>query len=644
MKRTRIFFTFPAILCLLCITCCCRAQLCQGSLGDPVVNITFGAGSNPGPPVKAATINYTYIPRPCPNDGEYTIVNSTSGCYANTWHTIEHDITGDPDGYFMLVNASYETGDFYLDTVRGLCAGTTYEFAAWVINLMNKPNTILPNISFSIEQTDGLVLQTYNTGDIPVTATPNWNHYGFYFTTPTGLSDVVVRMRNNARGGTGNDVALDNITFRPCGPYIGISFNNPIGENLWQHCYNTDTTYTFYSVVNPASASMAFQWQESTDGTGTWKDIPGANDATLTYHFNAGAPRGRYFFRLTAAGSSTNLSVPSCRVASNTSLVVVNPYDSITTQVPTLCAGDTLELAAGGGNAYAWTGPGNFTASGSPVKVFPATTAYNGTFYLTVSSAANCSIKDSVVVTVKPQPAVEAGKDTSICTGSSIVLQGNTSTGTYNWSPAAGLSDTHIAGPVASPAHTTQYLLAATNAEGCTNSDTVTVNVLTAPVVHAGPDKIITEGQSVQLDGSVSGSSDSYYWTPGSYLSDDHTLQPLASPVTDITYTLHAGSACGQASDSTFVKVYKQVLVPNSFSPNSDGVNDQWRIDALTSYPRAELFVFNRYGQPVFQSKGYNHPWDGTRNGKPLPVDTYYYVIDLHDGRPRLSGWVLLVR
>ncbi|HRI20440.1 MAG TPA: hypothetical protein PLA68_05780, partial [Panacibacter sp.] len=57
------------------------AQLCQGSLGDPVVNITFGAGNNPGPPLKAATTNYSFKGYDCPNDGSYTVINSTTACF-----------------------------------------------------------------------------------------------------------------------------------------------------------------------------------------------------------------------------------------------------------------------------------------------------------------------------------------------------------------------------------------------------------------------------------------------------------------------------------------------------------------------------------------------------------------------------------
>src|ERR1700712_4418748 len=96
------------------------AQLCQGSLGDPIVNITFGAGSNPGAPLAAAATGYQYISSDCPNDGFYTVRSSTNACFDNSWYNINSDHTGDPNGYFMLVNASIQPSAFYVQTVNGL--------------------------------------------------------------------------------------------------------------------------------------------------------------------------------------------------------------------------------------------------------------------------------------------------------------------------------------------------------------------------------------------------------------------------------------------------------------------------------------------------------------------------------------------
>ena len=113
------------------------SQLCTGSLGDPVVHITFGKGGAQGNAIPSAATTYGFRSSDCPDDGFYTIRNSTSGCFGNTWHNVSEDHTpGDIDGHMMVVNASFQPGVFYLDTVRGLCANTTYELAAWVMNVL----------------------------------------------------------------------------------------------------------------------------------------------------------------------------------------------------------------------------------------------------------------------------------------------------------------------------------------------------------------------------------------------------------------------------------------------------------------------------------------------------------------------------
>ena len=200
-----------------------HAQTCTGGLGDPIIDITFGAGPNFGAPLASGITNLQYLSNQCPNDGQYTITNSTSNCYNGSWINLTADHTGDPNGYFMLINASYQPSDFYVQTVTGLCPGTTYQFAAWILNMFAYGGAILPNITFSIENTDGTLLDSIHTGDVASTNPEKWVQYGFYFTTPAGVSTVVLRMTNNAPGGNGNDLAMDDITFRPAGPSMMIA-------------------------------------------------------------------------------------------------------------------------------------------------------------------------------------------------------------------------------------------------------------------------------------------------------------------------------------------------------------------------------------------------------------------------------------
>jgi gliding motility-associated-like protein len=93
-----------------------------------------------------------------------------------------------------------------------------------------------------------------------------------------------------------------------------------------------------------------------------------------------------------------------------------------------------------------------------------------------------------------------------------------------------------------------------------------------------------------------------------------------------------------------FIRVLQPIVAPNAFSPNGDGINDKWNIPNIKTYSRPVLQLFNRWGQLLFQSIGYQTPWDGTSNGKPLPPGTYYYIILPGEGSKPVAGWVQLLR
>jgi gliding motility-associated-like protein len=90
-------------------------------------------------------------------------------------------------------------------------------------------------------------------------------------------------------------------------------------------------------------------------------------------------------------------------------------------------------------------------------------------------------------------------------------------------------------------------------------------------------------------------------------------------------------------------KAAKSLSISNAFSPNGDNINDRWIINGLREF-NCVVEVYNRLGQRVFRSVGYQQPWDGTISGKPLPVGTYYYVIDLRNGDEPLSGNITILK
>ena len=93
------------------------------------------------------------------------------------------------------------------------------------------------------------------------------------------------------------------------------------------------------------------------------------------------------------------------------------------------------------------------------------------------------------------------------------------------------------------------------------------------------------------------------------------------------------------------VPIYIDLTIPEAFSPNSDLINDVWNIGNIEAYPKAQITIYNRWGQSVWRSEqGYPQPWDGKSKGVNLPVDSYHYVIDLHNGSKKIVGSITIVK
>jgi gliding motility-associated-like protein len=647
-KHFIISFLFIAGLLACFIS---SAQLCTGSLGLPIVNKTFGSGSNPGAPLLAASTNYQYVSTDCPNDGFYTVRNNTTSCFGNSWHNLSSDHTGDPGGYFMLVNASVQPGAFYLDTVTGLCSGTTFEFAAWVVNVLRTSacggsgNT--PNLTFSIEKTDGTLIQTYNTGSIATLAAPVWQQYGFFFTTPVGVTTVVLRIVNNAPGGCGNDLALDDITFRPCGPLLDPSITGFTTDTA-TICEGVSLTFDFSCTVSSGFSNPQFQWQESINN-GPFTDIPGATSVNYTRSIVSSTP-GIKQYRMLAAEAG-NINNAGCRVISTLITIYTEAIPVIATSGNLqVCEGNTVQLNASGAAQYLWTGPNNFSANTGTVSIPNAQFIHSGKYYITALSPAGCVKNDSVTVAVNPAPVAGVSFSlATICEGD--VLQMNaTGGGSYQWMPTAGLSSASSANPVMSPVNTTQYQLVVTNNFNCTDTANVNIDVIKKPVANAGPDKETVLGLPVTLDGNAGGDNISYNWTPSLYLDNSSLLQPVVLPLAagQYNYKLNvtSGSGCGSAEDDVTVIVYKGIYIPTAFTPNQDGRNDSWYIPSLSVFSVFELSVFNRYGQIVFHTKNNQVSWDGKYKGLPQPTGVFVYFLTIGEAENKkmYKGTVTLIR
>jgi gliding motility-associated-like protein len=264
------------------------------------------------------------------------------------------------------------------------------------MNVLLSPTGIKPNITFTVETPAGVILNQFNTGDINVTAQPQWKQYGFFFTTTPGNPDIVLRMKNNAPGGNGNDLALDDITFSPCGPTLSSSIQG--NTDIVDICTGDRTEYDFNGVVSPGYISPAYQWQVSTDSGRIWKDIPGAT--AINYH-RMPTGTGNYWYRLSVA-ESNNSNISGCRVFSNMLIINVHPKPVVNAGPDrTVIVGQTIALAAiatGESVTYSWSPP-DFLSSTTILN--PELTPDREISYLlSAVSEFGCTNEDAVLVKI----------------------------------------------------------------------------------------------------------------------------------------------------------------------------------------------------------------------------------------------------
>jgi gliding motility-associated-like protein len=183
---------------------------------------------------------------------------------------------------------------------------------------------------------------------------------------------------------------------------------------------------------------------------------------------------------------------------------------------------------------------------------------------------------------------------------------------------------------------------------------TATITVTAIPVANAGPDIQVDDFKTVTLDGSASSTGYSYTWT-----SSDASLTILnpnaavASAVpnlvaTEFTLTvMDATNLLCKATDEVRVTVApKPVYVPDAFSPNGDGLHDKFEIANMEFFKDAVLYVYNQWGELIFKSQpGYPDQWDGKRNGNPVPVGGYFYLLELNaTGYKSITGSITLIK
>ncbi|MEO9099514.1 MAG: gliding motility-associated C-terminal domain-containing protein [Ginsengibacter sp.] len=216
--------------------------------------------------------------------------------------------------------------------------------------------------------------------------------------------------------------------------------------------------------------------------------------------------------------------------------------------------------------------------------------------------------------------------------------------GNFSYS-GTGVSDNGLFNPKMAGEGTATIIYTFAAANNCVDSGSQQLTIIPSPNVNAGLDLYLLKGESGQIQATASGSDLEFIWYPALYLNNETILQPTSTPLDDIVYTLTATGAGGcKDSSDVAVKILPEPEIPNAFTPNHDGLNDTWGIRYLDLYVKCDVKVFNRFGQLVFHSQGYQQPWDGTFKGEPLPTGVYVYIIDTKRQKNIYKGTVTLIR
>lgn len=308
--------------------------------------------------------------------------------------------------------------------------------------------------------------------------------------------------------------------------------------------------------------------------------------------------------------------------------VTVDVLPTVTASAdPTICLNDQTQVTANGAVTYAWS-PQAFLSNpniSDPFASPPTTTTY----IVTGTDANGCTDTDTLTVFVNPLPPVDAGPDQEICFGDTAQLDGSGAL-TYIWTPASSIITSDVdEDPVVNPLSTVTYIVEGTDVNGCKNTDDATVTVHALPPVNAGLDFTMYKGVCMQLHGL---GAVNYTWSPPTYLSDPNIGDPMlcATAIDSLTYYLLGVDARGcENTDSITVRIIgvPDITVPTAFTPNDDGVNDEFRIMKKHNFILTSLQVFNRWGHIVFETNDITEGWDGTTAGAKQPLATYVYVI-----------------
>lgn len=305
------------------------SQTC--SLGNPVFVEDFGYGTNrlgpslnldPNtdvhPDFRPASL-YNYVGSGTIGYDQYGLLKNPTYAAPNGgafWNDSFRDHTADDVGgdlgYMYYCDAKEDLNVFYAQKITGLCPEIEYELSTWFAKTNAPDYFIDPDVKLIVGFSDindtpiGTIIEA-DTGPIEGIGLNRWQRHSLVFTVPIGTENIYFMLKNNVSGLEGNDLAIDDIEVRPCGPQIEFTEANQIIEDYI--CFE-DTDNRTINITNTVPQNFVVQWQESFN-PGTWDDIAGENNSVLNYTIPDDF-KAQYAIRLKFAHNLGNLNNSNC--------------------------------------------------------------------------------------------------------------------------------------------------------------------------------------------------------------------------------------------------------------------------------------------------------------------------------------------
>lgn len=256
-----------------------------------------------------------------------------------------------------------------------------------------------------------------------------------------------------------------------------------------------------------------------------------------------------------------------------------------------------------------------------------------GRFWLS-ASIKGCTSYDTVQVSVKPNPNISLGNDTTLCIGQTVALNATYNKASYLWQDGSTLP-TYIADRQG------HYSVTVT-ANGCDTTGKIMVSYITKPIINLGNDTSLCTTNKLILHAA---------YPQSTYLWQDGSSQPTYTVTEAGIYSLAATNTCGTAIDSVTIMYMDcacKFYVPSAFTPNGDGKNDLFKPSYECFFKDYQLRVYNRLGQSIFFTENADMGWDGILKGQLQPSGSYVWQIGFFDtltGKAiKKTGTVILIR